>query len=128
MEKIEEKKTMNYCLGYLSGAPIVSTELQAELGGARTHVLGIITAFEKLGWDVKPYIVGDKVPRKWVTKGSEKVISTSLFRTLVVDLIRLIFSVMYSRKAKQEIEYINPDKYLVGLSEFKFLLKKAIAF
>lgn len=119
---------MNYCLGYLSGAPIVSTELQAELGGARTHVLGIITAFEKLGWDVKPYIVGDKVPRKWVTKGSEKVISTSLFRTLVVDLIRLIFSVMYSRKAKQEIEYINPDKYLVGLSEFKFLLKKAIAF
>ncbi|MEM8719353.1 MAG: glycosyltransferase [Cyanobacteria bacterium P01_G01_bin.39] len=95
---------MKYCLGYLSGAPRVSTDPQAELGGARTHVLGIITAFEKLGWDVKPYIVGDKVPRKWVTKGSEKVVSTSFFRTLAVDLVRLIISVMYSRKAWQDLK------------------------
>lgn len=95
---------MNYCLGYLSGAPRVSTDPQAELGGARTHVLGIIIAFEKLGWDVKPYIAGDKVPRKWVTKGSERAISNSFFRTLVVDLIRLTISVKYSRQAWQDLK------------------------
>lgn len=98
---------MKYCLGYLSGAPRVSTDPQAELGGARTHVLGIITAFEKLEWDVKPYIVGDKVPRKWVTKGSEQAISNSFFRTLVVDLIRLIISVKYSRQAWQDLKGVD---------------------
>lgn len=94
---------MNYRLGYLSGAPRVSTNPYAELAGAKTHVLGIITAFEALGWDVKPYIVGDKVPREWVTKGSERAVSTSFFRTLTVDLIRLTVSAVYSRKAWQEL-------------------------
>ncbi|MEL6441280.1 MAG: glycosyltransferase family 4 protein [Cyanobacteria bacterium J06621_8] len=95
---------MKACLGYLSGAPRVSTDPQAELGGARTHVLGIITAFEQLSWNVKPYIVGDKVPRKWVGKGSERAISNSFFRTLIVDLIRLIISARYSRQAWQELK------------------------
>lgn len=95
---------MKSCLGYLSGAPRVSTDPQAELAGARTHVLGIITAFKQLGWEVKPYIVGDKVPRKWVTKGSERAISTSFFRTLVVDLIRLVISVRYSQQAWQDLK------------------------
>ena len=95
---------MNYCLGYLSGAPRVSTDPQAELGGARTHLIGIITAFEKLSWDVKPYIVGDKVPRKWVIKGSERAINTSFFRTPLVDLIRLIISVKYSRQAWKDLQ------------------------
>ena len=99
LNKFKQKK-----IGYLSGAPRVSTDIQAELGGARTHVLGIITAFEKLGWDVKPYIVGDKVPKKWVTKGSERAISTSFLRTLVVDLIRLIISVKNSQQAWQELK------------------------
>ena len=95
---------MNYCLGYLSGAPRVSTDPQVELAGARTHVLGIMTAFEALGWDVKPYIVGDKVPRGWVTKGSERAISTSFFRTLAVDLLRLAISARYSRKSWRELQ------------------------
>ena len=94
---------MKFCLGYLSGAPRVSTAPQAELGGARTHVLGIITAFERLGWEVKPYIVGDKVPRKWVTKGSEKAVSSGFFRTLIVDLVRLITAAVYSRQAWQDL-------------------------
>lgn len=94
---------MNYCLGYLSGAPRVSTDPQAELGGARTHVLGVITAFERLGWQVKPYIVGDKVPRQWVTKGSERAIGTSVFRTLAVDLVRLLIAAKHSQLAWKEL-------------------------
>lgn len=95
---------MNYRLGYLSGAPRVSTDPQAELAGARTHVLGVIKAFEALNWEVKPFIVGDRVPRTWVTKGSERAISTSFFRTLAVDLIRLTISASYSRQAWQDLK------------------------
>lgn len=95
---------MKFCLGYLSGGPRVSTDPQAELAGARTHVQGIITAFERLGWEVKPYIVGDKVPRKWVTKGSERAISSNFFRTLIVDLVRLIIATKHSQQAWQELK------------------------
>jgi glycosyltransferase involved in cell wall biosynthesis len=95
---------MKFRLGYLSGAPRVSTDPQAELGGARTHVLGITTAFEKLGWEVKPYIVGDKVPRKWVTKDSERAISSNFFRTLIVDLLRLIIAARHSQQAWEKLK------------------------
>lgn len=50
---------MKRCLGYLSGAPRVSTNPEAECGGPRSHVLGVIRAFETLEWEVKPFIVGD---------------------------------------------------------------------
>ncbi len=95
---------MKLRLGYLSGAPRVSTDPQAELGGARTHVKGIIRAFEGLGWNVKPYIVGDKVPRKWVIKGSERAVSSTFFRTLIVDVVRLLIAAKNSRSAWQEMK------------------------
>lgn len=79
----------NPTLGYLSAAPRVSTRPDAELGGARSHVLGVVQAFEALGWAVKPFIVGDRVPRSWTSRGSEQSIGQGGIRTLAADLIRL---------------------------------------
>lgn len=94
---------MQYRLGYLSGALRVSTDPQAEAGGPRSHVLGVIQAFQTVGWDVKPYIVGDRVPREWVKKSPEKTVSGSYVRTLAADFVRLLLSVKNSRQAWQEL-------------------------
>jgi glycosyltransferase involved in cell wall biosynthesis len=80
---------MKRTLGYLSGAPRVSTLPDAELGGPRNHVLGVIGAFESLGWDVKRFIVGDRVPRAWVGIGSGRSIAGSRTGALAADLLRL---------------------------------------
>ena len=76
-------------LGYLSGAPRVSTASDAELGGARTHILGTIQAFRNLGWQVHPFILGDRVPHSWTAEGSERALSSSFQRRLAADLLRL---------------------------------------
>jgi glycosyltransferase involved in cell wall biosynthesis len=49
-------------LGYLSGAPRVSTSLEAEAQGPRAHVLGVIGGFVASGWKVDSFILGDRVP------------------------------------------------------------------
>lgn len=90
-------------LGYLSAAPRVSTHLDAESAGARAHVLGTIKGFEGLNWKVKPFIVGDRVPRKLVMKGSEKVLSSGFIPTLTADLIRRWMSLVNGRRAWQEL-------------------------
>lgn len=94
---------MKRCLGYLSGAPRVSTKPEAESSGPRSHVLGVIRAFEALGWEVKPFIVGDRVPQKWVTKGSEQAVSSGFMRTLAVDIVRLALRDVNARQAWQEL-------------------------
>ena len=48
-------------LAYLSAAPMVSTRPAAALGGPQAHVLGVIQAFETLGWVVQRYIFGDRL-------------------------------------------------------------------
>nr|MDP9479668.1 hypothetical protein [Actinomycetota bacterium] len=62
-------------LGYLSAAPRVSTRPDAEAGGPRSHVLGVIRAFESLGWSVNRFIVGDRMPKGVAGGGSEKALS-----------------------------------------------------
>lgn len=94
---------MPHRLGYLSGALRVSTDPQAEAGGPRSHVIGVMQAFETIGWEIKPFIVGDRVPREWVKKSPEKTVSSGYFRTLAADLVRLFLSVKNSRQAWQEL-------------------------
>lgn len=48
-------------IGYLSGAPRVTTRQNGESGGARSHILGVINAYRRLGWEVIPYIYGDNL-------------------------------------------------------------------
>lgn len=86
-------------VAYLSGAPRVSTSPDAELTGPRSHILGVISAFEALGWEVKRFIAGDSVPSSWVKSGSEQIIASSRLRALAADLLRLSMSAINSRRA-----------------------------
>lgn len=90
-------------LGYLSAAPRVSTRPDAEAGGPRSHVLGVIRAFESLGWTVERFIVGDRMPRGVAGGGSEKALSGSRVRTLAADLVRLALGAFNAFRARREL-------------------------
>lgn len=90
-------------LGYLSGAPRVSTIPEARAAGARAHVLGVIRAFEELGCEVKPFIAGDRVPRKWILEGSEQAAGAGLFQKLAADLLRLGMGLVNAGRAWWEL-------------------------
>ncbi|MBE9014704.1 glycosyltransferase WbuB [Chroococcidiopsis sp. CCALA 051] len=98
-----EHKSVICRLGYLSAAPRASTRPDAEAGGPRSHMLGVMRAFAALQWQVHPFIVGDRVPRSWVTKGSERAVTAGFVRTLGSDLIRLYMSNLNARRAWQEL-------------------------
>ena len=49
-------------LGYLSAAPTVSTRPDAASAGPRAHILGVVNGFRALGWEVRPWIAGDRLP------------------------------------------------------------------
>jgi glycosyltransferase involved in cell wall biosynthesis len=76
-------------LTYLSGSPRVSTDLEAETGGARAHVLGILHGFQSLNWKVQTYIAGDKLPRFVTGQGSEALVTNALYRAFLADLLRM---------------------------------------
>lgn len=90
-------------LGYLSAAPRVSTRPDAEAGGPRSHVLGVVRAFEALGWRVERFIVGDRMPKGVAGGGSEKALSGSLVRTLAADLARLALGAFNALRARREL-------------------------
>ena len=90
-------------LGYLSAAPRVSTRPDAEAGGPRSHVLGVIRAFESLGWSVDRFIVGDRMPKGVAGGGSEKALSGSRARTLAADLARLALGAFNAFRARREL-------------------------
>lgn len=90
-------------LGYLSAAPRVSTRPDAEAGGPRSHVLGVIRAFESLGWRVERFIVGDRMPKGVAGGGSEKALSGSRARTLAADLARLALGAFNAFRARREL-------------------------
>jgi glycosyltransferase involved in cell wall biosynthesis len=76
-------------LGFLAGAPRISTHPDAEMSGPRSRVLGLIQGFESLNWSVKPFIVGDKIPQKFSASGSGAAMSKGFLRTLLVDFARI---------------------------------------
>ena len=90
-------------LGYLAAAPRVSTRPDAGLYGPRAHVLGVMRAFEILSWDVKPFIVGDRMPRNWSSKRAEDVIIGGGIKTLAADFMRVGMGVVNARRAWQEL-------------------------
>ncbi|HWZ59385.1 MAG TPA: glycosyltransferase [Gemmatimonadaceae bacterium] len=76
-------------LGYLSGAPRVSTRADAELAGPRAHVLGVIAGFEAAGWTVDRFIVGDRGPAV-VARDGERLVRRGWATTLAADGARLV--------------------------------------
>jgi glycosyltransferase involved in cell wall biosynthesis len=91
-------------LGFLVAAPRISTHPDAEMSGPRARVLGIIGGFQALGWEVNPFIVGDRVPPKWSAKGSGATISRGFLRTLAVDFIRLYLGCLNTVKSWQALK------------------------
>src|SRR5215216_2690817 len=86
-------------LGYLCGAPRVSTRPDSESSGPRAHVVGIIGAFRALGWEVHEYIVGDSLPRRFVGEGSRMLIDRGHFRRLGADVARIVMGRINARRA-----------------------------
>jgi glycosyltransferase involved in cell wall biosynthesis len=76
-------------LGYLSGAPRVSTRPDAEATGPRAHVIGVMDAFRRRGWTVEPFIVGDRGPQTWTRAGVWQQLERSWMRRAGADLVRL---------------------------------------
>jgi glycosyltransferase involved in cell wall biosynthesis len=66
-------------------------------------VLGILSAFKDLGWEVKTFIVGDRVPVDWIKKGSEDDLRRSSFRILLADILRVAMGFVNARKAFREL-------------------------
>jgi glycosyltransferase involved in cell wall biosynthesis len=85
-------------LGYLSGAPRVTTRSGSDASGPRAHVLGVIDGFERRGWTVSRYIVGDRMPGV-VARDGEALVSRNRAWTLVADLARLGLRYRHSRGA-----------------------------
>lgn len=86
-------------LAYLSAAPRLSTRPEAEASGPRAHVLGVMRGFRQLGWDVRPYILGDELPGWVAARGSEHAFSGRGLRTLVADGLRLLARSASPRRA-----------------------------
>jgi len=92
------------CLAYLSGAPRVSTQKDTALPGPRAHVLGVIQAFQRLGWNVKPFIVGDHVPHHWVANEQlEKGLRSSSLKRFLADLLRIQMGISNGWRAQHVI-------------------------
>jgi glycosyltransferase involved in cell wall biosynthesis len=99
----EKEHMIKQRLGYLSGAPRVSTRPSKESVSPRAHVLGVMGAFQELGWEVKPFIVGDRSPRRWTAEGSQRALSAGPISTLAADLMRLALGSLNARRAWREL-------------------------
>lgn len=101
---METKRT----LGYLCGSPRVSTRPEAGASGPRTHVLGVINAFQNLGWEVRSYIVGDKMPRAWVEGlESERTLLKSKLTRFVADWARITLGLMQGWNAMRVVGCVD---------------------
>jgi len=90
-------------LGFIAGAPRISTNPNAEMSGPRSRILGLIQGFKSLDWSVEPFIVGDRTPQEWSAKGSGEAVSKGFLRTLAVDIVRLGLGAFNSWQSWREL-------------------------
>ena len=89
-------------VAYLSGSPRISTRFQAEEHGPACHVQGAINGFRSAGWDVVPYIVGDRVPPRLVAgKGLRS--GAGALKRMGADGFRRASNFYHGRKAFREL-------------------------
>jgi glycosyltransferase involved in cell wall biosynthesis len=88
MKSIESPTRSDRRLGYLSGAPRVTTRSASDAAGPRAHVLGVIDGFERRGWTVSRYIVGDRMPEV-VARDGESMLQRGRAWTLAADIARM---------------------------------------
>jgi glycosyltransferase involved in cell wall biosynthesis len=94
-------------LGYLSGAPRISTHPNSMMPGPRAHVLGVMRAFEALGWEVEHFILGDRIPQQWGTGRFRSGFRRTFYRTLLADLVRPALSAVQARRALREFGEVD---------------------
>ena len=94
---------MKQRLGFLSGSLRTSTRPAATTTGARAHILGTMRAFEMLGWEVEPFIIGDRMPRRWVTSGSGRGVRHRYSLALAADLMLPIVGFVNARWAWRKL-------------------------
>jgi glycosyltransferase involved in cell wall biosynthesis len=104
MDIISGRKILNRQkrLGYLSAAPRVSTGPLSEASGPRSHILGVIGAFEESGWEVFHYIVGDRIPQSFTRKSGMRLEKSWILR-LAADLLRIVSGPVQSIRAWLEL-------------------------
>jgi glycosyltransferase involved in cell wall biosynthesis len=76
-------------LAYLSGSPRVSTVSMAATAGPRAHVVGVIEAFRRLGFEVETFILGDRIDQAVENQGKKLGMQGGFIRQLAADLGRL---------------------------------------
>lgn len=76
-------------IAFLSGAPRISLRAGAVTAGPRAHVLGVMGAFERMGFDVDQLIIGDRMPASWSGRGAARMTSGSRARATATDFLRL---------------------------------------
>lgn len=94
-------------LAFLSGAPRVSTTTEAAVSGARTHVLGVIQGFERLGWEVRPFILGDLPAIRRIASIAREGDFPSLWARMSADLARLLLAAMTGRWAFRQVGLVD---------------------
>lgn len=90
-------------LGFISAAPRISTRPETQIAGPRTRVLGLIKGFEALNWEVKRFIIGDRVPQKLIESVPEKATNGKFLPTLAADLARIVLSSVNTQRSWQEL-------------------------
>ncbi|HEX4782851.1 MAG TPA: glycosyltransferase family 4 protein [Candidatus Sulfotelmatobacter sp.] len=89
-------------LGYLSGAPRVSTRPDSESSGPRSHILGVTGAFEELGWEVNSFILGNRISSN-LSHRSEGLMHRSWAHALAADFGRMTMRVLNARAAWRKL-------------------------
>jgi glycosyltransferase involved in cell wall biosynthesis len=65
----------------------------------------VIHAFESVGWKVERYIVGDRLPKKWISGEDIEIgLRSNIFIRLTADVARLLFGIYHSWKAANSIK------------------------
>lgn len=90
-------------LGYLSAAPTVSTRWCARSAGPRAHILGVIDGFRAAGFEVRPWIAGDRLPPAVAGGGVQAGLARSAGLRLLGDAARLVLGQASARRAWREL-------------------------
>lgn len=89
-------------VAFLCGSPRVSLSAQAQAGGPREHVRGIMEALARRSFSVHSFLLGDRMPQAWLTDG-EAMLERSAHNRLAADLFRLTSSAARSVYFRQKL-------------------------
>lgn len=113
-------------LGFLCGAPRATTRPGAETSGVRSRLVGLLMGFESIGWEVKPFIVGDRVSQKLSAEGSGQAFKGHFLRTLAVDFVRLLMGIVNSwlswRELGRQVDWVY--EYAATLQSLGWIFKR----